>query len=294
MKGIGKEVYSFDKILGSLSTNRVTGNLSTDRITGLTEKMTEIAAQGIKLYKLSINKNNWVFNGASSGQTQHLNSWHWYRYNTLATTPTLPQANNAMYTAEKYYLDTAISHSPGIEYGDSYSAKCVTYLYCDTAKTLSINFVSDDDGTVWLNGTQLATITTCTWTGNVACPFKQGWNELVVVYTEGSGADGWDTSPKLYNNPEFRLMCADLGGFFEQSIAATPVGHNVTLTANMVLSELMFVPTGNSNADEITRYELLGLNRGILTAKAGAVSIQTIGNYPDMNMEVYVLAKEYK
>lgn len=304
MKGIGKEIYSFNKILGSLEKNRITGlsgEISSidNRITSLTEEMsstaekiTKIAAQGIKLYKLSINKDTWAYNVNSTGDTAHLNSWHWFKYPVLATVPTLPLADKSTYTAEKYFLDSAITYN-NMAIGDSYTAKCQTYLYCDTAKDIAINFISDDAGTVWLNKTQITTITSCAWTGNITCSFKAGWNELVVLYTESTGGDGWQTSPRLYNHSAFRLMCADLNGY-TQSVEAIPVGHNIALTSNTVLSELMFVPSGQEfPTDQLIRDQILSLNQGIIKAQDGEILLQTIGNHPDINIECYILAKEY-
>ena len=294
MLGIGVIApHTLDQISGNLSTDRLIGNLSVDRITGLTEEMTKIAAQGIKLYKLDIKSANWSLSGLSQGQTGLEGCWHFYRYNSLATTPTLANCNAASYTAERYYADSALSIS--LNYSDSYTAKCVTYLYCDEAKTVNIAFCTDDNGTAYLNGTQITTITSCAWTSSIACNFKRGWNELIVIYTEGSGGDGWTTSPKLYNNSAFRYMCADLGGVYTQTITATPIGHTVPLNSNMVLSNLMYVPGTDANTNEVSKYEIEGLNKGMCIPNSnGTVTVRSIGNYPNMNLTCYVLAKEYK
>ena len=39
-------------------------------------------------------------------------------------------------------------------------------------------------------------------------PLKQGWNEIIVIYTEGSGADGWLFSPKLSEHSDILRMNA--------------------------------------------------------------------------------------
>lgn len=131
--------------------------------------------------------------------------WYWQKYATVATKPYPSSFNGYTQTASAYYYDNNLSISMNI--ADSYSAMCTTYLFCEADTSLSITFTTDDAGTVTINGSTVGTLASCTATA-YTCKFNRGWNKLVVCYTEGSGGDGWTTSPRLYNNSAFNGMNA--------------------------------------------------------------------------------------
>lgn len=133
--------------------------------------------------------------------------WTFKKYASGASTPHPSDFVGKTVTATKIFKDSDLSTSMAI--GDSYSAMCTTYLYFDADATLSISFTTDDGGSVTLNGWLLGDLTSCT-AKTLSCPFKAGWNELVVCFTEGSGGDGWTTSPRLYNHASVKAMYASL------------------------------------------------------------------------------------
>lgn len=141
------------------------------------------------------------------GSPINLNYWTWYRYATIATYPKVSDFVGKTVLESRLYLDSAISINLNIT--DNYSALCRTYLLFNEDTTLQIAFATDDGGTVTLNGTQIAQLTS-TISTQVVCNFKAGWNELVVCYTEGGGGDGWNTSPKLYNHASVVKMAASI------------------------------------------------------------------------------------
>ena len=90
---------------------------------------------------------------------------------------------------------------------DSYTAKCTTNVYVDSDKNLTFTVTTDDESSIFVNKTLIASLATCTAT-SVTLPLKQGWNEIIVIYTEGSGADGWLFSPKLSAHSDILRMNA--------------------------------------------------------------------------------------
>ena len=90
---------------------------------------------------------------------------------------------------------------------DSYTAKCTTNVYVDSDKNLTFTVTTDDASSIFVNKTLIASLATCTAT-SVTLPLKQGWNEIIVIYTEGSGADGWLFSPKLSEHSDILRMNA--------------------------------------------------------------------------------------
>lgn len=176
----------------------------------------------IKTYYGTLRANAWIDDlSTSSDYGQYALKWKWERFasktcdsnirNTLLT---------AAPTAIAYYADTSISISMNI--ADSYTARCTTYIYCDTAVNFNCSVVTDDAGAVYINGNLVNTIVSCAETAMVI-PFIKGVNCLEVFYTEGSGGDGWKFTPALNTRIgyEFKAMCAEPAHVYHQTI--TPV-----------------------------------------------------------------------
>ena len=104
-----------------------------------------------------------------------------------------------------YIHDSATSVTMNM--ADSYTAKCTTNVLVDIDKNLTFTVTTDDASAVYVNKTLIANLATCTAT-SVTLPLKAGWNEIIVIYTEGSGADGWQFTPKLSASSDILRMNA--------------------------------------------------------------------------------------
>lgn len=130
------------------------------------------------------------------------NYWYFERYKTLSAN-TMEACDAATPVDARYYADSTISTSMNI--ADSYTARATTYVYSPIDQTLSISCTTDDDGTVYLNDTVLATLTS-TKAKTVSFPLVAGINKITIIYTEGTGADGWVTNPLFSVNNNITAM----------------------------------------------------------------------------------------
>lgn len=104
-----------------------------------------------------------------------------------------------------YIHDSATSISMNMT--DSYTAKCTTNVLVDKDKNLTFTITTDDASAIYVNKTLITNLTTCVAT-SVTLPLKAGWNEIIVIYTEGSGGDGWLFNPKLSASSDILRMNA--------------------------------------------------------------------------------------
>lgn len=121
--------------------------------------------------------------------------WRFDKYTSVAQSNGILDTLNTMTPVEtKYYDDSGINIIMDI--GNNYTAKCTISVYSSNDKLVTISFTTDDDGTVYLNNEYVDSLSSCS-KKDIALNLKQGWNEIVVSYTEGSGGDGWTTTPHL-------------------------------------------------------------------------------------------------
>ena len=73
-------------------------------------------------------------------------------------------------------------------WADNYIGVRECYVYCSQNYTLSTTLFTDDAGTIFLNGSQIATSASCT-NKTVSLPFKKGLNHVEITFNEGSGGD---------------------------------------------------------------------------------------------------------
>lgn len=172
----------------------------------------KIPLQDVWLYDGS----NWVWQETKIYQNsewkdlyflEYENSWHFVRTATINSQPKPADFVGTTIVAEGYYTDSSTSISMNM--ADSYSGKATTWLYFDKDITLSISYTTDDAGTVTINDTHIGNLASCAAT-TLSSPFKKGWNKLEICYTEGSGGDGWVTSPKLSTHVDVRKMYAKI------------------------------------------------------------------------------------
>jgi hypothetical protein len=73
---------------------------------------------------------------------------------------------------------------------NNYTARCTTYIYCNSPVNFNCTATTDDEGAIYVNGKLVNTLVSCAAT-SVTLPFIKGVNCLEVFYTEASGGDGW-------------------------------------------------------------------------------------------------------
>ena len=178
-------------IIVRTETNSTVGIYTDDSYSTLIKEATY---KGLSSYVTILNQ--------ESSCPNYSNYWYFERYNTLSAN-TMEACDAATPVDARYYADSTISTSMNI--ADSYTARATTYVYSPIDQTLSISCTTDDDGTVYLNDTVLATLTS-TKAKTVSFPLVAGINKITIIYTEGSGGDGWVTNPLFSVNSNITAM----------------------------------------------------------------------------------------
>lgn len=224
-----------------------------DKIDSLNSTVTAINSLIAPRFKATYLLSNWTEIADPTSIIDN-KSWKFERFNYTGSspgTPTLESYANKIPDATSTYLDSSISITMNIR--DYYVARCTTYLYCTNATTLSISFTTDDEGSIYLNDTLLGTTVSCK-AKSLSCPFKAGWNKLIVMYVEAQGGDGWVTSPKLYNNSNFEYMTSQLVINWQQSVALT--GIDGTTSVNISSCEFMQPPYAIPSTGQTTQEKI--------------------------------------
>lgn len=131
------------------------------------------------------------------------NKW---RFELAATCSNTIESFNTKIPSRMVYIhDSATIRNMNI--ADSYTAKATTWVRVDEDIDLTCTLETDDAGALFVNQVLIANLATCTPT-SVTLPLKTGWNEVIVMYTEGSGGDGWIFTPRLSENSSIKEMNA--------------------------------------------------------------------------------------
>ena len=241
---------------------------------------------GVEIYTTTLLADNWTWNNDENLVDEtYSNKWHWQKYSSITMNASgLTTLNGMNPTAENYYADSATSISMNID--NSYSAKATCYIYCDHPVEVQMAFNSDDNGSVYLNGANICTITSCALTAIQTLNFNVGENILQVCYTEGSGGDGWlcEPKPSTLVGTDFLYMSAKPVGGYIQTVTPTRIGKASGLNATTIL----FPPTTlNLNAGLIDSYRIS--NFSVSTANSdGSITIKTVyGMKPTHDLTVY-------
>lgn len=126
---------------------------------------------------------------------QNQNQWKCTKYaRTHENSPSRSDMTNYFATA-LHYRNHDTSQDWG--WGDYYIGVRECYVYCSEAYTLSTTLWTDDAGTIFLNGSQIATSASCT-NKTVSLPFKKGLNHVEITFNEGRGGDGGYITTNLF------------------------------------------------------------------------------------------------
>lgn len=91
-------------------------------------------------------------------------------------------------------------------YGDNYIGYALTFVYFDTAYTLSTNWTHNKGASLYLNGGLINSSTNSATSQNISIQFKGGWNCLEVVINETTGNDGFVFGTIISNLSQCKLM----------------------------------------------------------------------------------------
>lgn len=102
-----------------------------------------------------------------------------------STSPSSTHLQNYITTAVQYRNQDT---SQNWGWADNYTGTRECWIYMTNSYTLSTSFWTDDAGVLFLNGSQIATSTSCT-SKSVTLNLKQGLNHILIAFSEGSGGD---------------------------------------------------------------------------------------------------------
>lgn len=189
----------------------------------------------IKLYKGTLLANNWIDELAEiEDYSSAKNKWKWEKFSSVTISSTIRDTLlNATPSQINYILDTSISYKG--EMGNSYTARCTTYVYCPEKIDYTCTINTDDAGAVYINGEIIMTTPSVTTT-SITIPFKKGVNCLEVFYTEGSGGDGWQFTPALSSRIglEFSAIYAVPAHSYHQTITPVCLDGNGQINSNTI------------------------------------------------------------
>lgn len=91
-------------------------------------------------------------------------------------------------------------------YGDNYIGYALTFVYFDSAYTLSTNWTHNKGASLYLNGGLINSSANSATSQNISIQFKAGWNCLEVVINETTGNDGFVFGTVISNLTQCKLM----------------------------------------------------------------------------------------
>lgn len=91
-------------------------------------------------------------------------------------------------------------------YGDNYIGYALTFVYFDTAYTLSTNWTHNKGASLYLNGGLINSSANSATSQNISIQFKGGWNCLEVVINETTGNDGFVFGTVISKLSQCKLM----------------------------------------------------------------------------------------
>lgn len=91
-------------------------------------------------------------------------------------------------------------------YGDNYIGYALTFVYFDSAYTLSTNWTHNKGASLYLNGGLINSSANSATSQNISIQFKAGWNCLEVVINETTGNDGFIFGTVISNLTQCKLM----------------------------------------------------------------------------------------
>lgn len=134
------------------------------------------------------------------------NQWRCLKYNTRNGTNT-PSLDNLITYGCAGVQYRSHDTSANWNWGDSYIGVRECYVYAKRDYDLSTSYFTDDAGRIYLNGSSIATNSSCE-TKSVTLKFKKGLNHVQILFNEGSGGDAGYLNTNLATQSWVEWMCA--------------------------------------------------------------------------------------
>lgn len=129
------------------------------------------------------------------------NKW---RFEVFSTSSNTIEALKVKVPSRSVFIDDSMV-SKTMNIGDSYTGKATTNIYVDSNCIINTTLVTDDAGAIFVNG-QSSGVTVSGANTTIQLNLHSGWNEIIVIYTEGSGADGFAFIPPLSKDGRIREL----------------------------------------------------------------------------------------
>lgn len=155
---------------------------------------------------------NWIYDLPSYIGVGDNKSWLFERYTKVdADYPSPSDVEGLTPTSTSTILDSSTNYTN--TYADNYTGKATTYVYSISRKKITLDFITDDNGSLYINDKKIGTTKSCESSTFENCLFKRGWNKIEVLYNEGDGNDGWlltYNSSHIYNCGLFEKMTSEI------------------------------------------------------------------------------------
>lgn len=231
------------------------------------------ALSSIKIYSGTLKASNWISDlSTSSEYAQYKNMWKLEKFSSRTCDANIRSNLLTVVPNATYWVGDGVINSSNYNeehYGDSYTGRATTYIYCSSNITYSTTFMTDDAGALFINGSLVATVASCAPTA-VTIPFVKGINCLEAFYTEGAGGDGWAFSPALNSHigQYFQGMYAVPANTWYQIITPTCLNGNNKPTSRTLFSPGMLLnaiqPIQAHIRDRINTGAVIGQNNGTI------------------------------
>lgn len=175
---------------------------------------------------MTLPTSGWEYTGEGDNITTYQNKWRWDKYEQIVDYRAyvhLEDFNGKIVQETQYYADGSIGWNSS-DISSNYSAIVTSYIYCLESFDITISFGTDDAGTLYVNGQQVAQSNVSLT--NASISLKKGENIFQICYTEGSGGDGWTVTPALYALDKVLMMSAERIGYYSQTV--TPIKLKAT------------------------------------------------------------------
>lgn len=239
------------------------------------------ALSSIKIYSGTLKASNWIDDlSITDNLAAYSNKWKWEKFNSTSYTMDSNVRNlllNVTPNTIRYDNDPTDSGSAGVnDWGENYTARCSTYIYCTQDYNYSAIVQTDDQSCVYLNGTFLVYVESSNTDTTVTLPFKRGVNLLEIIYRENTGKDGYYIRPKISNQIGLNGitgMYAIPGHTFYQTITPVCLNGNNNINSNTLFSAGMLFANSFEDSrirDLINSGYIIGNNDHSITIKYDA------------------------
>jgi len=137
----------------------------------------------------SFYKGQWIYEKGENLPDSYDNSWFFEKYDKIESTyPHIDDIDALSPVSTSTYTDGSTA---AINIGDNYTARATTYIWCKKPTIVHATFITQDNGSIYINDINYGDLDSGQGT-MVDMQLVKGMNKINVLYTEGTGSDGWD------------------------------------------------------------------------------------------------------